>query len=133
MQGKIFQSIKNNYDQIVCNYPIYKIKDLFVGEIVLLDNHSFKRIKKFAIFKRRHNGSFVHIKSNKTFKPIEEAVEGDYAINEIMNFIYMFIISIKKTNQKPKSAVSKQFIIELENRINSRLASHLTIDDLFGL
>jgi len=70
--------------------PTYYAKDLYVGEIVLLDskkdngiitNYQYYPIKKNAILAREHSFDYLHLKSNQMLHTMHDAKIGDYALN----------------------------------------------------
>lgn len=108
--------------------PKYKIKDLYVGEIVkckdrkhiylgVWDNY-YEPCKDFAIFYKVKEKTYVHIKSGQKLTLLDEAIVGDYCIRDIKPFLETYPDKIRELGYTEKTKLSKCFIDELETAQN---------------
>jgi hypothetical protein len=143
---RIIGNLIEKYNELTYSKPRYKLKDLYVGEIILINSRKFvgglqwhtqfTRIKKFAIFYKKNDYTYVHIKSREKL-PIDTAIhlvdEGDYAIQLISPFRVGRHLAFLKDIIKDDTKLSREDIEKLETEINRQLAPDQKGTETFGL
>ena len=106
--------------------PIYKIENLYVGEIVFLQERKFEGfgiwtthsnfIKRFAIFTKDNYNTYTHIQSGQKLKDVTsiEAFIGDYAVHIVAPFKQEFATVMRECLHTANHKFSKNEIIEIE-------------------
>jgi len=127
------------------NKPRYTIKDLYLGEICILNKRehhgdivfgttsSYGYLKKkFAICYggSKYGEDFLHIKSNQIIKAPLYAEYGDYAIFNLRTFKASFPLGLRKLNLTENDKLSIKEITDLEDVLNEKYAPDLEVDEL---
>ncbi len=108
--------------------PRYKIKDLYVGSIAKLTNReylyfgvwddSYNIIKKYAIFYKQKDGTYVHIKSGQKLVELQRAIVGDYCVEDPKSYYKTYISTLRELGETENTKLSKSYIDELETAQN---------------
>ena len=122
----------------------YKIEDLYIGQIISFDKNKYsdaikqrlyyKEIKAFAIFYKKDENSYVHIKSGHELISWDSAnIEGDYSIRHLIPFGNFYAIASQSSNVDEKTKLTKSYIEKLETDANKKFAPKQQSTDLFGI
>ena len=141
-QLKLLQEIMEKHKQREYNKPKYKIEDLYVGDIVLLEDfdfkdmittrYYFKPIKEYAIFKWEKHNKYTHIKSGQGLHLITKAELNDYAINNIVPLNSAFVRVLREHHIAPGSKISLALINRLEDELNKKFNPKQTTTNIFS-
>ena len=141
MLKKIRAKLQRNKVEKIINEPRFAIKDLYVGDLVLLKkkNHSngktnsfYLDIKKSVIVENAGFVSYTHIKSKQALKEMFWASVNDYALTNIEKFAEKFAIYMRKKNLKPDDLLSIKQVLQLEDAMQTGLLDDLNAHDLFN-
>lgn len=143
---KLFEKILQKHQAKQNNKSVYKIKDLYVGEIVFFktsvidipfvsDIIHYDVIKKFAIFYKnpKNDDEYIHIKTNQVLKSIHKADIHTSAIVNLTTFSEHFKVGLSKTNLSTEAKLSKTHIEFMETEVNKKLSPNKKPTDLYGL
>lgn len=142
---RLIERITQHREEKQLNKPIYKIKNLYVGKIVLLKERQFEGfgiwtthsnfVKRFAIFTQDNYNTYTHIQSGQKLKDIDsaEAIIGDYAVHIVAPFEEVFATVMRQCHHTKDTKFSKNEIIEIETETNETLYPNQNQNSLFGL
>lgn len=120
----------------------FKIKDLYVGEIVFLVDKKFIRrsidyeyqtVKKGVFLTEIGYGKYSHIKSGQKLIEMNtlDSKVGDYAVFDLKKFEDQHPIYMRKANLTPEDKFTKSFICEIEDTYQKKYAPNHKVDELF--
>lgn len=142
---KFIQELIQKYKDYKYTKPRYRIKNLYIGKIVILNERKFiglgvwdslyNPVKEFAVFYKKDDYTYVHIKSGLLLKKVTDidAVIGNYAVTNIKPFKEIFTIGMRDLNQSENSKLSRSLIDTLETDANNHLAPNQNVPPIFGL
>ena len=143
-KSRLIDSLIKKHKQYQNDKPKYKIKDLYVGKIVLQTRRDFtgvlrwttyySDIKQFGIFYKKNDSTYIHIKSGQRLKSINDyySIVGDYAIENLQSFEEKFVCAMRQNNLNQNSKLSKNFVSEIETEVNQQINPYQQ-ETLFGL
>ena len=145
-QNSIIHKMIENFNTKQSLKPRYKIGNLYVGEIVLVKSREmvsltkwytrYLPIKKIAIFYKKDDHSYIHIKSGQQLYCEDDfryAPVGCYAIQGITPFKKHFSTEMNENEWTDKTKISKCVVEVFERETNKKLAPNQKITDEFGL
>ncbi len=144
-QATLITSIVQKHQQLNENKPRFAAKDLYVGQIVMLHKTSCEQtkdgyvkrfdrttpIKKFAIFYKKNNLTYTHIKTSTNLKRVEDSIECEFAIESISPFTA--VMPSQLMNAIGNNKLSKKQICKIETENCLRYGTIPEADHLFGV
>ena len=143
MIKQLIEKHKQEHIEKSNNKPKYKLKDLYIGEIVLykyrkdvrlgvIDYH-YDMVKKFAILKQVGYQKYLHIKSNQELYVMGSyyCAVNDYAVHRVRKFTDVSRIYMRINNLSLSTKVSLNFIKDYENEMNNLLAPDEVVNEMF--
>ena len=140
MFKKLIEKHKQKKVEEYINEPRFEIRDLHVGDIVLLKKREttngittsfYKEIKKSVIVHYTGSIRYNHIKSKQILKEVFWAEINDYALTKIKTFREKFAIYMRKKNLTDDSLLSIKQVLQLEDALQTGLIDDLTADEIF--
>ena len=143
MFKKLIENYKQEKTKNAYNKPIYKLGDLYIGEIVLykyredvdfgIIDHHYEMVKKFGFFKKIGYEKYRHIISGQELFEIDghQSTVGDFTVNRVRKFEKASPIYMRKNNLSSSDKISKAFIEKYEKEMNKILAPEQVVDELF--
>ena len=144
MFKKLLDRYREKKNEKILNKEIFKLDELYVGEIVLYKKcediglgeveHIYREIKKFAFFYECDYKKYRHIISGQELYVLGDykSIIGDYAVHNLRKFEEVFPRFIRKHNLTLSSKVSLLFLIQGEENMNKELAPNQKSDELFN-
>ncbi len=144
MFKKLIEKYKQKQNWKILNKEVFKLDDLYVGEIVLYKkredvcfgkiDHHYSEIKKHAFFYKCGHQKYRHVISGQELSELGKygSIVGDYAVHNLQKFEEVFPIFMRKYNLKPSSKVSLLFLIKGEENMNKEFKTIQENVELFN-
>lgn len=144
-QQNLITTLMQKYQQHNENKPRFTSNNLYVGQIVMLHKIAYKQddcnrmkrynrttpIKKFAIFYKKNDLTYVHIKTNTPLKRVEDSAECEFAIEDIVPFAAAVSAPLLRAVYNTK--LNKKQICKIETENCLRRGTIPEADHLFGV
>ena len=144
-QPRIISGLIEKLQEHHNNRPIYDVNKLYAGQIVMLhsisykpeNNATYKRhnrttpIKKYAVFYKKNDSEYVHIKTGKPLKLVDVAEECEFAIEELHPFPITYFNPL--SDNFNNLMFSKKQICDIETSKNLKYGVIPNAEHLFGV
>ncbi|MBQ3502223.1 MAG: hypothetical protein IJA72_00975 [Clostridia bacterium] len=144
-QPNLITSIINKYNEHSDSKPKFNCNNLYIGRIVMLHKIDYKQndvagiqrrnrvtpIKKFAIFYKKNTPYYLHIKTGKQLKRVEDSAECEFAIDNLCPLSIIFSNPLRSENIETK--FSKKQICDIETEQNQQCGIIPNTEHLFGV
>lgn len=138
-QPTFIKSLIEKYTERKNNKPKYNVSDLYYSSIENLLSimspyfncgcYITTKMQDFAIFYKKSNGTYLHIKTGICLPSIQDANIGEWVVNDTLeSSVKPLIKFFKKHNIKtitPETKITKNYIINLEDSLNSKQENNI--------